>query len=746
MLPTLYQEYPQAFQKLLQRHQATSSTPVLARRAFLKVVGTAGFALGAFPLTSIAQGSNPDPAAELKPTQQPSAFVQITPAGDVIITINRLEVGQGVQTALPMLLAEELDADWSRVKTRQGNTEPAYVDPVFGMHLTGGSTSLKNSFSQYRELGARARQMLLTAAAGRWKVDVATLTTREGFVLDSGGRKLSYGELAKDAEAAPVPKDVVLKEPKDFRIIGKPINRLDSKAKSSGLQEFGIDLRLPGQLVALLVRPPVLGARLKDHDDVAARAVKGVRAVLRVELDQGTEGLAVIADGYWAAQQGRNALKANWDTSKVQKVDTAQQVEQYKKLASTVGSVHFDADIAPLGNAPHLIDADFVFPYLAHAALEPLNCTVRFNAEGAEIWVGTHSPGLDAAAAARILGLKPEQVRVYMQTSGGSFGRRSAPMSDYIVDACGVAKAARSAGIEAPIKTMWSREDDMRGGYYRPLHVHRARIGFDAQGRIQAWDHVIVGQSILNGTIFAQMLIKNGVDITAVEGMREPYPIPMRLSAHHPKVNVTVNSWRSVGSTHTAFVMETLIDEIARTTKQDPVAYRVQLLGDKHPRHQAALELAVQKSGYRTKSLQSGRAWGVALHESFGSVVAYIVEASIEDGRPKLHRVTAGVHCNLVVNPRSLEAQVQGAVVMGLSTCMPGNAITHKDGVVEQSNFGDYPVARITDMPVVQVHAVPSSDPPTGMGEPGVPPLAPAFANAIAALTGKYPRALPFEI
>ena len=315
-----------------------------------------------------------------------------------------------------------------------------------------------------------------------------------------------------------------------------------------------------------------------------------------------------------------------------------------------------------------------------------------------------------------------------------------------MVEACAVAKAARAAGLNAPVRTLWSREDDIKGGYYRPMHLHRARIGFDERGNVLAWDHVIVGQSILTGTVFEQFQVKNGIDATATEGMRDPYAVPMRLTVHHPKVNVPVLWWRSVGSTHTAFVMETLIDEIARATKQDPVAYRMRLFGDKHPRHRAALQLAVDKSGYGKKQLPAGRAWGVAVHESFDSVVAYVVEASVQDGQPVLHRVTAGVHCNLAVNPRSVEAQVQGAAVMGLSMCLPGAAITLKDGVVEQSNFGDFVVPRITDMPQIAVHIVPSAEPPTGMGEPGLPPLAPAFANAIAQLTGKPLRELPFKI
>jgi isoquinoline 1-oxidoreductase beta subunit len=742
MLPNIdYSELPRALQRLLNRGGADDVT-TMPRRSFLKLAGAGGLALGAFPHLAMAQGTG----TPLKPSQQPSAFVQIAPNGEVTVTVNRLEFGQGVQTALPMILAEELDADWSLVRSRHGSNDAAYLDPLFGIHLTGGSNSIKNSFTQYRELGARARAMLLGAAAARWKVDITTLRTQAGVVLGSDGRKLGYGELAESAMALPVPEKVTLKDPKEFRIIGRPTSRLDARAKSSGRQAYGIDVRLPGQLTAVVARPPVFGARLASVDDSKARAIKGVKAVLRLPLDRGAEGVAVVADGTWSAMQGRDALKLQWETSAVEKVDSARQLAQYRELAGRPGPRHFDADMAPLASAPRQLEAEFIFPYLAHAAMEPLNCTVSLGEARAEVWTGSQCPGLDAGAVARVLGLKPEQVVVHVQMAGGGFGRRFSSTSDFVVEACEIAKAARAAGLNAPVRTIWSREDDMRGGYYRPMHLHRARIGFDERGKVLAWDHVIVGQSITTGSVFEQFRVKNGIDVTATEGMRAPYALPMRLTAHHPKLNVPVLWWRSVGSTHTAFVMETLIDEIARATNQDPVAYRMEHFGDKHPRHRAALQLAVDKSGYGKTRLTAGRSWGVAVHESFSSVVAYVVEASMQGGRPVLHRVTAGVHCNMVVNPRTVEAQVQGAAVMGLSMCLPGAAITLKDGEVQQSNFGDFTVARITDMPEFDVRIVPSVEPPTGMGEPGLPPLAPAFANAIARLTGKPLRQLPFNV
>ncbi|ROZ74354.1 xanthine dehydrogenase family protein molybdopterin-binding subunit [Ramlibacter sp. WS9] len=746
MLPNIdYRELPRALQHMMDREQPDEAG-TLQRRSFLKMAGASGLALGAFPHIAAAQTNGTGQPTSLKPTEQPSAFVQIAPNGEVTVTINRLEMGQGVQTALPMILAEELDADWKLVRSRHGSSDAAYVDPMFGMHLTGGSNSVKNSYTQYRELGARARAMLLAAAAARWNVEASTLRTQAGTVLGPGGRKLSYGELSNAAMALPVPEKVTLKDPKDFRIIGRPTTRLDARAKSSGRQDFGIDIRLPGQLTAVVARPPVFGARVKSVDDSAARAIKGVKAVLRVPLDRGAEGIAVIADGYWRAKQGHDALKVEWDTAAVEKVDSDKQLVQYRELAGRPGPRHFEADMAPMATAPRHLEAEFVFPYLAHAAMEPLNCTVALSDGGAEVWTGSQSPGQDGAAVARVLGLRPEQVKMNVQMSGGGFGRRFSSTSDFVVEACEIAKAARAAGLKAPIRTIWSREDDMKGGYYRPMHLHRARIGFDDTGKVLAWDHVIVGQSILTGSVFEKFQVKDGIDASAVEGMREPYPLPMRLTVHHPKLNVPVLWWRSVGATHTAYVMETLIDEIARATKQDPVAYRMKLWGDKHPRHRAALQLAVDKSGYGKKQLASGRAWGVAVHESFSTVVAYVVEASVQEGRAVLHRVTGGIHCNLAVNPRTIEAQAQGAAVMGLSMCLPGAAITLKDGEVQQSSFGDFTVARITDMPQFDVHVVPSAAAPTGMGEPGLPPLAPAFANAIARLTGKPQRQLPFNL
>lgn len=716
----------------------------MSRRSFIKVGAAAagGLVLGFF-----MPGANKlAAAASPELMHSPNAFLHIAPDGSVTVMVNRLEFGQGVHTALPMLLAEELDADWSQMRGALAPAGEAFKDPAFGMQITGGSGSIAHSFTQYREIGAKARAMLVAAAAERWNVKPEACRTERGFVIGPAGQKAGYGSLADAAMKQPVPATVTLKDPKDFRFIGKPAKRLDARAKSNGTQQFGIDFTLPGAKVALVARPPVFGAKVAKFDAAKARAIKGVVDVFEVPTDRGGSGVAVIADGYWPAKQGRDALVVDWDTGGVEKVSSARQMAEFAALAKKPGTVARKADISPLASAPKKISAVYEFPYLAHTPMEPLNCVVDLKVDSCTVWAGSQFQTVDHATIARTAGLKPEQVTLNTMMAGGGFGRRAVPTSDYLVEAVNVAKAYRASGKSGPVKVMWSREDDVKGGYYRPSHVHRADIGIDAKGNIVAWDHAIVGQSIMAGTAFESFMVKDGIDRMMVEGMGAPYDVPLNLSVHTAKANVPVLWWRSVGSTHTAFVMETLIDEAAHMAGADPVAYRKKLIGEKHKRHLAALDLAVAKSGYGKTKLPKGRAWGVAMHESFNSVVAYVVEASVTKGVPKLHKVTAGVHCNLAVNPLTIDAQVQGAVLMALGTTLPGAAITLKDGVVEQQNFGDYTVARMSDMPQVDVHIVPSSDPPTGIGEPGLPPLAPAFANALFRLTGKRLRKLPFDL
>jgi isoquinoline 1-oxidoreductase subunit beta len=690
----------------------------LSRRSFLKSTG--GLVLG-FVIPVSGRAAAP---------VTPNAFLHIAPDDTVTVMVDRLEFGQGVHTALPMLVAEELDADWSRVRAELAPAGDAYKDPLFGIQMTGSSISVAHSFTHYREIGARARAMLIAAAAERWQVAPAQCTTAAGVVIGPGGRKARYGALADAAMKLPVPATVTLKDAKDFRRIGKPTGRLDARAKSSGKQQFGIDFTLPGMKVAVVARPPVFGGRVRSLDASKARTIKGVVDVVEVAVGSGGRGVAVIADGYWPAKLGRDALVIDWDTDAVDKLDSTRQLRDYRALAATPAS------------GTTSISAVYEFPYLAHAPMEPVNCVVDLHADRCSVWAGVQFQTFDQTAVAAAAGLKLTQVTLHTMMSGGGFGRRGVTTSDDLVEAVNIAKAYG----RGPVKVIWSREDDIKGGYYRPAHVHKVDIGLDGNGDVVAWNHVIVGQAISAGTPFESVLIKNGVDSTTTEGIAEAYALPVKLSAHHPKANVPVLWWRGSASNHTAFVMETLVDEVAHAAGADPVAYRRKLLGDKRPRHLAALDLAVDKSGYGKKQLPEGRAWGVAVHGMSGSVVAYVVEASVEKGVPKLHKVTAGVHCNLAVNPLSIEAQVQGAVLAALGTTLPGAAITFKDGIVEQKNFDDYTVARMPDMPHVDVFVVPSADPPTGMGEPGLPPLAPAFANAIFHVTGKRLRKLPFDL
>jgi len=718
----------------------------ISRRNFMKVSGVLG---GGLVLGFFIPGANKfanAQAAKAPTIYAPNAFLRIAPDNTVTVAVNRLEFGQGVNTSLPMLIAEELDADWSQVRSELAPAADAYKDPAFGIQITGGSGSIKHSYMQYREIGARARAMLVSAAAQQWGVPSEKCKTAKGMITGPSGQKLSYGSVADAAMKLPVPEKVTLKDPKQFHIIGKPTPRLDARVKSTGKQQFGIDNHMAGMKVAVVARPTVFGAKVAKFDASKAKAIKGVIDVLEVPTDRGGSGVVVIATGYWPAKQGRDALLIEWDSSAAEKVSSDLQLVDYKELARQPGTVAKDADISKLASAPKKITADYEFPYLAHAPMEPLNCVVDLKTDGCTVWAGSQFQTIDQGAIARTAGLKPEQVTLHTMMAGGGFGRRAVPTSDYIVEAVNVAKAYMASGKSGPVKVMWSREDDIKGGYYRPAYVHRAEIGLDEKGNILAWNHTIVGQSILTGTPFESMLVKNGIDSTTIEGMGEPYRVSMKLSVHNTKQNVPVLWWRSVGSTHNAFVMETLIDEAAQVAGIDPVAYRKQLIGKDHPRHFAALDLAVEKSGYGKKALPAGHAWGVAVHESFDTVVAYVVEASVENGVPKLHRVTGGVNCNRAINPMSIEAQAQGAILMGLGMTLPGAAITLKNGVVEQQNFSDYTVARMPDMPTVEIHIVPSDDAPTGMGEPGLPPLAPAFANAIAKLTGKRLRKLPFDL
>jgi isoquinoline 1-oxidoreductase beta subunit len=706
----------------------------ISRRTFLKQSATAAGALVVgFWLPERGRLAFAQP--QVSKTVPPNAFLRVGKDGSVTVLVKHLEFGQGVNTSLPMLVAEELDCDWSRVRSELAPAAPEYAHTGFGMQMTGGSSSVWNSYEQLRMAGAQARAMLVQAAAAQWKADAAQLKTQDGFVLGPGGKKASYGQLAEAASKLPVPQNVKLKDPKAFRLIGKPTRRLDSADKSSGKAIFGLDVKRPNLHTALAIHPPVFGAQVRSINAEKVKAVPGVTHVVET-----SKGVAVVAKTFWSARQGRDALEVEWDLGPNAAMSTDDLRKRFREAMKAPGSVARKAENAEaIKGAARTIVAEYEVPFLAHAAMEPLNCTVELRPGGAELWVGSQFQGVDQGAAARVLGLKPEQVKLNTMLAGGGFGRRANPASDYVVEACEVAKKA-----QVPVKMVWTREDDIRGGYYRPMYVHQVEVGLDAQGAIVGWKHGVAGPSIIAGTAFEPMMVKEGVDPTSVEGVTDtPYAIPnLQVDLHTVNAGVPVLWWRSVGHSHTAFVMETMIDELAAEAKKDPVAYRRELLA-KQPRVLRVLDLAAQKAGWGS-ALPKGTARGIAVHESFGSVCAQVAEVSLQGDVVRVKRVVAAFDCGLVVNPLTVEAQLQSAIAFGLSAALHGK-ITFKEGRVEQSNFHDYPVLRIDEMPRVEVHLVSGGDKPTGVGEPGTPPIAPAVANAIHALTGKRVRVLPLN-
>jgi isoquinoline 1-oxidoreductase beta subunit len=608
------------------------------------------------------------------------------------------------------------------------------------MQMTGGSSSTWSEMDRYRQAGAVAREMLVQAAAEQWKVDPSACRVEAGFVV-SGDKRLSFGKLAAAAQKRTPPASVRLKDRKDWKIVGRPTKRLDSPEKVTGQAQFGMDVRLPGMLTAVVARAPVFGGTVKSFRADRAKAVPGVKAVVQVP-----SGVAVVGDHFWAAKLGRDALDIDWDLGPGAQLDTERLRQEFRSAAGTPGAkAAAVGDVeAALRSAAKTVEAEFEVPYLAHAPMEPLNCTVRLGPEGAEVWTGTQFQTLDQQITAQIAGLKPEQVKIHTMFLGGGFGRRATGTSDFVSEAVQVAKAV---GGGVPVKVVWTREDDIRGGYYRAMFVHRVRAGLGSDGKPAAWRHTIVGQSLAEGTPFAAMMIKDGVDDTSVEGVADsPYvkDTPSHLvDLHSPKNAVPVLWWRSVGHSHTAFVMETFVDELAQAAGQDPLEYRRRLLSA-HPRHLGVVNLAAEKAGWG-RPLPGGRFRGLAAHESFGSWVAQVAEVSVANGRVRVHRVVCAVDCGICVNPAGVRAQMEGAVAFGLSAALHGE-LTLKGGRVQQSNFHDYPLLRLNEMPEVEVHIVSSDEKAGGIGEPGVPPVAPAVANAVFAATGKRQRRLPFRL
>ena len=721
----------------------------LSRRRFLQ--GSAGLTLGFCLPALAARVAGPGQAGEglAGPVHfEPNAFLRIGTDNSVTIISKHLEMGQGTYTGLATILADELDADWKTVRVEGAPADAKrYNNLLWGAAQgTGGSTAIANSWEQLRRAGAAGRAMLVSAAAKRWGVPAAEIAVRDGVVGHAKSKhQATFGELASAAAREPVPAAVKLKEPKDFRLIGKRVQRKDSVDKTNGHARFTQDVQLPGMLVAVVAHPPRFGATVKSFDAGRARAVKGV-----VDVVQIPQGVAVLASDTWSAKKGRDALSVNWDESHAFTLGSDEIFARYRELAKTPGLVAHQSgnpDQA-FGKASQVVRASYDFPYLAHAPMEPLNCVIRLGSDGCEVWNGEQMHTGDQVALAGFFGFKPEQVNIHMLYAGGSFGRRASKDADYVMEAAHIVKAING---KAPVKLVWMREDDMRAGYYRPLFHHALEAALDGDGKLTGWRHRLVGQSIMAGSPFASGMIKDGIDLVSVEGAANlPYAIPnLQVDLHTPRdIRVPVLWWRSVGSSHTAYSTETFIDQVAAAMGKDPVALRLELLA-KHPRHAGVLKLAADKADWGTP-LKPGkpgerRGRGVAVHESFNTFVAEVAEVTVgKDGSIKVDRMVCAVDCGIAVNPDNVRAQVQGAVGFALSAALHGE-ITLKEGRVEQGNFDGYPPLRIHEMPAVDVHIVASSAAPTGIGEPGVPPAAPAVANAIAAATGKHLTRLPFN-
>jgi isoquinoline 1-oxidoreductase beta subunit len=712
----------------------------VTRRAVL--AGGAGTGLliavgGLLPSSAMAAAPGPEGAATgpLAPNQ----FVRVGTDNLVTIVCKHHEMGQGNATGLASMAADELDADWSLVRTEFAPADAKlYANLAFGMQGTGGSSAISNSYVQMRSAGATARAMLVAAAAEAWKVPASEIKASKSVLTHASGKRATYGEMAAAAAKQTPPANPVLKTPAQFTLMGKSdaTPRVDSLEKCTGKATYTIDVKLPGLLTAVIAWPPSFGAKLVSFDAADAKKVKGVTDVVQVP-----EGVAVVATGTWAALQGRRALKVVWDEAESGKLDSDALLAQYKAQAATAGKPFArPAKDAPAAQAvAKTIEAVYEFPFLAHATMEPMNCVAWLHDGMLETWSGHQFPTFDHMFAAKAAGLPMEKVRLHTLVSGGSFGRRANAYSDFTVAAVNVAKAING---RAPVRLQYSREDDMGAGLYRPMYVHAVKAGLDAQGQIAGWQHTVVGQSIMAGTAM-EMMVKDGIDPTSVEGVSPSiYALPM-LSAdlHTTTAAPKPLWWRSVGNTHTAYVMETMMDELARAAGRDPLAFRLALLG-KSDRAAGVLKLAADKAGWG-KPTRAGMAQGLAVHESFGSFVAQVADVSMKDGKVKVERVVCAVDCGIAVNPDVIKAQMEGCIGFALGALYYGE-IEVRNGRAAQRNFDTYKSLRIHEMPKVEVYIVPSTVAPSGVGEPGVPPLAPAVANAVARLGGPRVRRLPF--
>jgi len=723
-------------------HRIEAVTARPSRRQFLAgVASAAGLVVGYRLVAARPAGaqSSGAPPASANPFQ---AYVEITPDDRILIHSSQFEMGQGSYFGIATLVMEELGGDWARVDVVGASGNPAlYGNLAWGGFAqgTGGSTSMTSSFTRYRQAGAVARTMLTEAAAKRWNAAAGELGVDRGTVSHPSGKRATFGELAAEAAAMPVPADVPLKPRSEWTEIGAgALKRYDSAGKANGTQIYTIDLKLDGLLTAVMIHPPKFGSRLVRFDAAEARKLDGI-----VDVVATPRGVAVVGRDMWAALNGRDLVAAEWDDKEAELRSSAAILAEYRDLAKDQGAAmaRNDGDVpSALAAAATTIEAEYEFPYLAHASLEPLNAIARMDADGViEVWGGHQMPDVYQAAAAAAAGVTPDKVRLHVMKTGGSFGRRAVADADLVVEAVSV---ARALGWRAPVKVQWTRENDMRGGRYRPAYVHSVRAGLDADGRLIALHDHIVGQSIMGGSPLAAM-IKDGIDPTSVEGASNlPYAIPnVRIELTTTELKIPVLWWRSVGSTHTAYVVETMIDELAAAAGRDPVEFRLSML-DGHPRHAAVLRLAAEKAGWG-EGLPEGRFRGVALHESFFSFVAEIVEITYRGGSEfTVDRVVCAVDCGIAINPDQIRAQMEGGIGFGLGAILQ-EELTLTDGVVDQQNYDTYTPLRIDQMPRVEVHIMPSDEPPTGVGEPGVPPIGPAVANALRSATGKPIRKLP---
>ena len=712
----------------------------LDRRSFLKASIVAGGALlvsSRLPFVSRAEERFGMAAASEK--FQPNAFIRIATDGRVTIIVGQAEMGQGVLTSLPMIVADELEVDWKDVSYEHGPAGKDYVNPAFGAQITGGSASVRGFFEPLRKSAASVREMLVTAAAQQWGVPAEQCRARNGEVFHpTSQRTAKYGMLLAAAAKVTPPAEPKLKDPKDFKYIGKSVKRLDTPEKINGMGIFGIDVKVPGMLTATILRPPVIGGKVSSVDDAAAKAVKGVRNVVRLE-----SGVAVVADNYWAAKKGRDALKVTWDEGAMARVSSDgiyQSSVDAAKNGKGIEAKKIGDVTAVRSKAAKTIEAVYWAPYLAHATMEPMNATADVRPDSCEVWSGIQAQMVVQGLVAKELGIAAEKVKINNTLLGGGFGRR---LGDYVMDAVRLSK-----GVGKPVKVVWTREDDMHGDFFRPSAYNAMSAGLDATGKPVFWQHRIVSPSIMAGlgpALFGGAPPPDRLDDSATEGAHTlPYDT-QNLYVDWVPINpgVPVGFWRSVGSSHTAFSTECFLDELAHAAKKDPLEFRLSLLA-KHPRHAGALKLAAEKAGWG-KPLPKGMGRGIAVHESFSSYVAEVAEVSVDKaGQVKVHRVVIAVDCGQVVNPDTVAAQMEGGMVYGLTAAIYGE-ITLKGGRVEQNNFYDYKMLRMNEMPKCEVHIVPSKEKHGGVGEPGTPPIAPAVVNAIFAATGKRIRRLPIR-